>query len=137
MCFPSWVAHIKAAEISSVRVPAAEVKFGLDSSLSNLLRFVRVQHSYLVSRKARNFLAFTDPRRVESLQNEGIVARKQFEEMAGEGFRDVGILVFVFSLLDRIIDGKITRWWTLSAVLISAFFFLAGCYIERRRPNGE
>lgn len=63
------------------------------------------------------------------------VARKRFEEMAGEGFRDVGILVFVFALLDRIIDGKITGWWTVSAVCVALLFFLGGCYIERRRPD--
>lgn len=68
------------------------------------------------------------------IQGNGL-ARKGFEEMAGEGFRDVGILVFVFALLDRIIDGKITGWWTVTAIAISAAFFLAGCYIERRRPD--
>jgi len=55
--------------------------------------------------------------------------------MAGEAFRDIGILVFVFAILDRIIDGKITPWWTVSAICISALFFLAGCYLERRRPD--
>jgi hypothetical protein len=63
------------------------------------------------------------------------VARKQLEEMVGEAFRDIGILVFVFALLDRIIDGKINGWWTLTAIAIAAGFFLAGCYFERRRSD--
>ncbi len=61
------------------------------------------------------------------------MARKNLEEMAGEGFREIGILVFVFALLDQIIDGKITPWWTVTAIAVSGLFFLAGCYIERRR----
>lgn len=53
--------------------------------------------------------------------------------MLGEAFRDVGILVFVFALLDRIIGGKITVWWTITVIAISVGFFLAGCYLETRR----
>jgi hypothetical protein len=55
--------------------------------------------------------------------------------MFGEGLRDVGILVLVFAILDRIIDGGITGWWTLTAVAVSAGFFLSGVYVERRRPD--
>jgi hypothetical protein len=80
-------------------------------------------------------LAFGVQANVNSPDPEIWVARKQLEEMAGEGFREVGVLVFVFALLDRIIDGKITPWWTVSAVAVSALFFSAGCYIERRRPD--
>lgn len=71
-----------------------------------------------------------------SLGSAAVAQKKPFEEMVGEGFRDIGILIFVFSILDTVVTGHITTWWTLAAVAISAFFFLAGCYIERRRPDG-
>jgi len=63
------------------------------------------------------------------------MARKHFEEMIGEGFRDTGVLILVFAILDRIINGTITPWWTVTAIATSVGFFMAGCYIERRRPN--
>jgi hypothetical protein len=62
--------------------------------------------------------------------------RKSVEGMTGEGFRDVGILILVFALLDKVIAGSITGWWTLTAIAISGAFFSAGCYLERRRPIG-
>jgi hypothetical protein len=55
--------------------------------------------------------------------------------MIAEGFREVGVLTFVFAILDRLIDGKITTNWTLVALAVSAFFFGMGLYIERRRPG--
>lgn len=64
------------------------------------------------------------------------MARRELEEMIGEGFREVGELVLVFALLERIIRGDITPWWTVSAIAVAFGFFGAGCYIERRRPNG-
>jgi hypothetical protein len=63
------------------------------------------------------------------------LARKHFEEMVADGLREVGVLVFVFSILDRMIDGKITTIWTLVAIGTSGLFFCAGLYIERRRPG--
>jgi hypothetical protein len=63
-------------------------------------------------------------------------ASKAIEEMIGEAFRDIGILTFVFAILDKVISGKITPWWTVAAIAVSVAFFGAGCYIERRRPNG-
>jgi len=64
-----------------------------------------------------------------------LTERKPIEEMIAEGFREVGVLVFVFALLDRVIQGRITFWWTTIAVALSATLFAAGCYLERRRPN--
>jgi hypothetical protein len=61
--------------------------------------------------------------------------RKFVEEMIAEGFRDVGILVLVFAILDRVITGGITVMWTLTAMAIATFFFGAGLYIERKRPD--
>jgi len=62
--------------------------------------------------------------------------REPIEGMIGEAFREVGILIFVFAILDKVIAGNITGWWTVAAVAVSAGFFSAGCYIERRRPIG-
>jgi hypothetical protein len=64
-----------------------------------------------------------------------LAERKPIEEMIAEGFREVGVLIFVFALLDRVIQGRITFWWTMTAVAVSAAFFAAGCYLERRRSN--
>jgi hypothetical protein len=63
------------------------------------------------------------------------LARKNLEEMVGDGFREVGVLVFVFSLLERLIKGDAPAWWIGAAFAIATFFFLAGCYVERRRPE--
>jgi len=56
--------------------------------------------------------------------------------MIGEGFREVGVLVFVFAILDKLVAGSITGGWTATAIAISLRFFWAGCFIERRRPIG-
>jgi hypothetical protein len=55
--------------------------------------------------------------------------------MIADGLREVGVLVFVFSILDRLIDEKITTTWTLVAIAVSAWFFGMGIYVERRRPG--
>lgn len=55
--------------------------------------------------------------------------------MIAEGFREIGVLIFVFAILDKMIQGKITFWWTTIAVTVSAACFTAGCYLERRRSN--
>lgn len=61
--------------------------------------------------------------------------RKHFEEMIGDGLREIGILIFVFALLDPLISGKITLAWTLAALGVSGWFFGMGLYVERRRPG--
>jgi hypothetical protein len=63
------------------------------------------------------------------------MARKLTEEMIGEGLRDVGILILVFAVLDKLVNGQITLWWTLAAVSVSALVFASGCYVERIRPD--
>jgi hypothetical protein len=63
------------------------------------------------------------------------LARKHFEEMIADGLREAGVLVFVFSILDRLVDGKITTDWTLVAIAVGGLFFGSGLYIERRRPG--
>jgi len=55
--------------------------------------------------------------------------------MFGEALREVGELVLVFALLDKVIKGDITPWWTVAAIAVASAIFLMGCYIERRRPD--
>jgi len=55
--------------------------------------------------------------------------------MIADGLREAGVLVFVFAILDRLVDGHITTNWTLTAIGVSGVFFVAGLYIERRRPG--
>ncbi len=64
------------------------------------------------------------------------MARETVEQMVGEAFREVGILILVFAILDKLVSGSITGKWTLTAFGISAFFFSAGVYLERRRRDG-
>jgi len=53
--------------------------------------------------------------------------------MAAEALREVGVLILVFSLLDRLIAGSITLLWTLSATAIRGASFFLGCMLERGR----
>ena len=61
--------------------------------------------------------------------------REPVEKMLGDGFREVGVLVLVFALLDRILSGNITIRWTLAALALGILFFCTGLYIERRRRD--
>lgn len=63
------------------------------------------------------------------------MARRSIEDMFGEGLREVGELVLVFAILDKVIRGDITPWWTVAAIAVASALFLMGCYIERRRPD--
>jgi len=56
--------------------------------------------------------------------------------MAAEAFREIGVLIFVFSILDKMVSGTITVMLTSIAVFISALFFFAGIFIERKRTDG-
>ncbi len=64
---------------------------------------------------------------------EGSVARRALDEMTGEALREVGIPIFVFAILDRLVADRITWKWTVVSATISFVFFLGGCYIERTR----
>jgi hypothetical protein len=65
------------------------------------------------------------------------MARKSFLEMAGEGAREIGVLVFVFALLDGIIARRNTLMWTLVVIAVSSLFFGGGCYIELWRVDRD
>lgn len=62
--------------------------------------------------------------------------REPIEKMIGEAFRECGVLVFVFAILDKVISGTITPWWTVAAICVALGLFAMGVYIERRRPDG-
>jgi hypothetical protein len=53
-----------------------------------------------------------------------------FEEHAAEAFRECGILWFVFSALDRLVEGRLSVTWIMAnfAGAIAAWSF--GMYIE-------
>jgi len=59
--------------------------------------------------------------------------REPVEKMLAEGFREVGVLILVFAILDKLVSGSITWNWTLTALISSSLVFSAGVYIERRR----
>ena len=61
--------------------------------------------------------------------------RKSYGEMAGEALREIGVLVLVFSVLDRMIAGNITAIWTAVTLAISVVSFLLGCMLERIRND--
>ena len=58
--------------------------------------------------------------------------RKSYAQMVAEALREIGVLVLVFSLLDRLVAGRITFVWVLFAVLVSFAVFFYGCYLEGR-----
>ena len=57
---------------------------------------------------------------------------KTYTEMVAEALREIGVLVLVFSLLDRLVAGRITVAWTVTATAVSVVTFATGCYLERR-----
>ncbi len=61
--------------------------------------------------------------------------RKTYTEMVGEVLREIGVFILVFSLLDKLIAGRITFIWVWSAIAVSFVIFSYGCFLERRRIN--
>jgi hypothetical protein len=64
------------------------------------------------------------------------MAKESVSKMAGEAFREIGILIFVFALLDKLVSGTITTRWTVVATALSVLFFSAGVLLERIRSDG-
>jgi hypothetical protein len=64
------------------------------------------------------------------------MAKDSVSKMSGEAFREIGILIFVFSLLDKLVSGTITTRWTATAIGLSVLFFGAGVFLERIRTDG-
>jgi hypothetical protein len=63
------------------------------------------------------------------------MARESTSKMAAEALREIGVLIFVFAMLDKLVSGRITTLWTLATGVVSSIFFLSGIYIERRRRD--
>jgi hypothetical protein len=63
------------------------------------------------------------------------MAKDSVSKMSGEAFREISVLIFVFAILDKLVYGRITIFWTMATWLVSAVFFATGAYIERRRRD--
>ena len=61
--------------------------------------------------------------------------KEPVKKMLAEALREVGILIFVFAILDKMVSGSITIRWTLEAFAASAGFFGMGVYLERIRSD--
>ncbi len=61
------------------------------------------------------------------------MAKESVNQMIAEAFREIGVLIFVFSLLDKIVTGYMTLLWASVVVAISVAFFVAGVVLERTR----
>ncbi len=63
--------------------------------------------------------------------------RKTAAEMVGEYLREAAVLVAVFAILDKLVQGHVvTLWWSVSAIAISLALLVVGIVIERRRNGG-
>jgi hypothetical protein len=61
--------------------------------------------------------------------------KEPVKKMLAEALREVGILIFVFAILDKMVSGSITIRWTLEAFAASAGFFGMGVSLERIRSD--
>ena len=61
------------------------------------------------------------------------MARKSYDEMIADALREIGVLVLVFAVLDKLVVGQFSFSWNLVASFASSLLFLAGCYLERIR----
>ncbi|HEV3193383.1 MAG TPA: hypothetical protein VGY54_22905 [Polyangiaceae bacterium] len=60
--------------------------------------------------------------------------RHEVAEMIGEAMREIGVLVAVFGMLDKILRNEgPTADWTAAVLVTALFFFVFGVTIERRR----
>ena len=63
--------------------------------------------------------------------------RKSIAEMIGEYLREAAVLVAVFAILDKLVQGHVvTLWWSVSAISASLGLLGVGILIERRRNGG-
>jgi hypothetical protein len=63
------------------------------------------------------------------------MAKESVNQMVGEALREIGVLIFVFSFLDKFVAGSITIQWTMFAILFSTLFFTIGVLVERKRSR--
>ncbi len=65
----------------------------------------------------------------------GSMSRRSVAEMATEFLREAAVLVFVFSLVEKVLEGKPGITWALSAFAVAGVFLSIGIAIERRRKE--
>jgi hypothetical protein len=63
------------------------------------------------------------------------MAKESVSKMFGEALREIGVLILVFSVLDKIVAGSITIQWAVIVLLVSAISFVSGVLVERKRSN--
>jgi hypothetical protein len=61
------------------------------------------------------------------------MAKESVSKMFGEALREIGVLILVFSVLDKIVAGSITIQWAVNVV--SAISFVSGVLVERKRSD--
>jgi hypothetical protein len=60
---------------------------------------------------------------------------KLLEERVAEGLREAALLWFVFSLLDKLVNERLTKPWMVWNCTLTLAVWLGGTYLEiRRRP---
>jgi hypothetical protein len=60
---------------------------------------------------------------------------KRLEERVAEGLREAALLWFVFSLLDKLINERLTKPWMVWNSTLTLAVWLAGTYLEIRRRD--
>jgi hypothetical protein len=63
------------------------------------------------------------------------MAKESVNKMVGEALREIGVLILVFSVLDKIVAGSISVQWAAVVIFISAVSFISGVLIERKRSD--
>ena len=63
--------------------------------------------------------------------------RKTIAEMIGEYLREAAVLVGVFAILDKLVEGREVTWpWLSTAIAFSGVLLAAGIVMERGRKAG-
>jgi hypothetical protein len=60
---------------------------------------------------------------------------KLFEVRVAEGLREAALLWFVFSLLDKLVNDRLTRPWMIWNATFTLVVWLGGTYLEIRRRD--
>lgn len=63
------------------------------------------------------------------------MGKESVSKMLGEALREIGVLILVFSVLDKIVAGGITIRWAIVAFSLSAVSFSLGVLMERNRSD--
>jgi hypothetical protein len=63
------------------------------------------------------------------------MAKQSVNEMVAEALREIGVLILVFSVLDKIVAGSISVQWAAIVIFISTVAFVSGVLIERKRSD--